>query len=273
MRSVWSGSISFGLINIPIQLYSASHERNIDLDMLRRKDSCKIHFKRVCGDTNEEVPYDEIVRGYEIEKGKYVILEKEDLEKAQAEQTHTMDIISFVKEAEVNSVYFDKPYYVEPVKGGEKAYELLRQALHKSERVALAKMVMHTKEQIGILKAETIPVAGNKEVIVFNRMRYPDEIVADEGINVGKKVNLEKKEIDLAMKLVEQLTEPFNPKELKDHYREKLEKFIKNKDKKHDVKMSEAKPATDVKQLMAELQKSLDQMPAKAAKPRSHMIH
>lgn len=274
MRSTWQGSISFGLINIPIVMYSASHERSIDLDMLRRKDNCKIHFKRVCGDTNEEVPYEDIVRGYEIEKGKYVILEKEDLEKAQAEQTHTMDIVSFVKEEEVDSVYFDKPYYVEPVKGGEKAYELLRQALKKSNRVAVAKLVMRTKEQIGLLKAENIPVAGGKELIVFNRMRYPDEIVPDKEIKVGKKISLEKKEMDLALRLVEQLTEPFKPEELKDHYREKLEKFIKNREKQKDIKVPAPKEATDVKQLMAELERSLDHVStSKKRKAPSATVH
>lgn len=262
MRSSWKGSISFGLINIPVVLYSASEERSIDLDMLHKGDNCPIHFKRVCGNTNEEVEYKDIVRGYKLENGEYVILEKEDLEAVEAEQTHTMDIRSFVKSAEIDSMYFDKPYFVEPAKGAEKAYTLLLTALKKSDRVALASMVMRTKEQIGILKAE-------RNLIIFNRMRYPDELLSADELAIPKSTKVTEKESDLALKLVEQLTEPFKPEGLKDTYREKLERFIKTKSKgKKTVKVKEPEP-THVDELMAQLQFSLDS----AKNKRTHVVH
>lgn len=262
MRSLWKGSISFGLINIPVVLYSGSEERSIDLDMLRKGDNCPIHFKRVCGETNEEVPYEDIVRGYKLDNGEYVILEKEDLENAAAEQTHTMDILSFVKTEEIDSVYFDKPYFIEPAKGAEKAYALLLTALKKSDRVGLAKMVMRTKEQIGILKAE-------RNAIIFNRMRYPDELLSSDELNIPKSANVTEKETELALKLVKQLTEPFQPDELKDTYREKLERFIKAKSKgKKTVKVKDPEP-THVDELMAQLQYSLENMKGK----RPHVVN
>lgn len=251
MRSLWNGSISFGLINIPVELYSGSQERSLDLDMLSREGHSPIRFKRVREDTDEEVEYKDIVRGYKLDNGKYVILEKDDLEAAEAEQTHTMDIISFVKSEEIDSVYFDKPYFVEPVKGAEKAYSLLLTALKKSDRVALAKMVMRTKEQIGILKAE-------RNAIVFNRMRYPDELLSADELNIPKNTKVSEKETTLALKLVEQLTEKFQPDGLKDTYREKLEKFIKNKSKKSVPVKAREPEATHVDDLMAQLQFSLE---------------
>lgn len=249
MRALWKGSISFGLINIPVEMFSASESRGIDLDMLRKSDHAKIKFKRVADGTDEEVAYEDIVRGYKLESGEYVVLEDKDLEAVEAKQTHTMDIISFVKSDEIDSVYFDKPFFLEPTKGAEKAYALLLTALKKSERVALATMVMRTKEQIGILKTE-------RGVIIFNRMRYPDELKSSDELKIPA-VKVTDKESAMALKLVEQLTEPFKPEGLKDKYREKLEKFIKNKEKKEEtVKVSEPEP-THVDELMAQLEKSL----------------
>lgn len=262
MRSLWKGSISFGLINIPVVLYSGSQERSIDLDMLRKGDNCPIKFKRVCGENNEEVEYKDIVRGYKLDNGEYVILEKEDLEAAAAEQTHTMDIISFVKSSEIDTVYFDKPYFVEPEKGAEKAYSLLLTALKKSERVALATMVMRTKEQIGILKAE-------RNAIIFNRMRYPDELLSAEELKIPKSTKVSEKESELALKLVEQLTEPFKPEGLKDTYREKLEKFIKSRAKKDKTVKVKAPEPTHVDELMKQLQFSLEN----TGKKRAHVVH
>lgn len=259
MRAVWKGSISFGLINIPVEMYPGSHERSIDLDMLSKKDHSPIHFKRVAGDSNKEIAYEDIVRGYKLDNGEYVILEKDDLEAVEAEQTHTMDIISFIKSEEIDSVYFDKPYFLEPAKGADKAYVLLLNALKKSDRVALAQMVMRTKEQIGILKAE-------RNAIIFNRMRYPDELLTADELNIPKNSRLSEKEQDLALKLVEQLTEKFQPEKLKDNYREKLEKFIKNKAKnKKTVKVDEPTP-THVDDLMAQLQYSLENTSKKHAR-------
>jgi DNA end-binding protein Ku len=262
MRALWKGSISFGLINIPVEMFSGSEERTVDLDMLRKSDHAKIHYKKVAGDTDEEVANEDIVRGYKLDNGEYVVLEKEDLEAVEAAQTHTMDIISFVKAQEIDSVYFDKPFFLEPAKGAEKAYTLLLTALKKSDRVGLATMVMRTKEQIGILKAE-------RNAIIFNRMRYPDELRSADDLKIPKNVKISEKEEALALKLVEQLTEPFKPEGLKDNYRQKLEKFIKAKEKKQEtVKVTEPEP-THVDELMAQLESSLK----KAGNKRAQLLN
>ena len=129
MRSLWSGSISFGLINIPVSLYSATKDRALDFDMLRKDDLCPISFARVCRTTGEEVPYSEIVKGYEYREGDYVVLDKEDFKRAAPEKSSTIDIEEFVDEKEIDSIYYEKPYYLEPDKGADKAYVLLREAL------------------------------------------------------------------------------------------------------------------------------------------------
>lgn len=266
MRSLWKGSISFGLINIPVILYSGSEERSIDLDMLRKSDHAPIKFKRVAGETGEEVEFKDIVKGYKLDNGEYVVLEKEDLEAVEAEQTHTMDIVSFVKSEEIDSVYFDKPFYLEPAKGGEKAYALLLTALKKSDRVALASMIMRTKEQIGILKAE-------RNLIIFNRMRYPDELRPTDELKIPKDLKVSEKESALALKLVEELTEKFKPEGLKDTYKEKLEKFIAKKAKNEDtVKVAEPEP-THVDDLMAQLQFSLDKAHKKKSSASQHLVN
>lgn len=253
MRSLWRGSISFGLINIPIELYSASSEKGINMEMLRKGDQCPIHIKRVCGDTNEEVKNEDIVRGYKLENGEYVVLEKEDMEALETLQTHTIDITSFIKSEEIDTVYFDKPYYLQPTAGGEKAYTLLLNALKKSGRIALASMVMRTKEHIGILKSVN-------NAIIFNQMRYPDELVPEETLDMPLEVEVTEKETELALRLVEQLTEPFKPEVLKDNYREKLEKFIKAKADNHKVTKAIEPTPTHVDELLAQLQYSLDHL-------------
>lgn len=223
MRSIWTGSISFGLINIPIKLFSAVEESTLDMDMLDKNDHSNIKFKRVNETTGKEVNYGDIVKGYKIDD-KYVILEDEDFAAADAEKTKTIDILSFAAEKEIDSIYFEQPYYLEPDKGAMKAYALLRDALEASGKVGVTSFVLRNKEGLAILKPY-------KNVIVLNRIRFQQEIRDTTELKLPPVSNTKAKEMDMANKLVEQLTEKFDISSYKDEYTDKLLKIIKDKAK------------------------------------------
>jgi len=223
MRSIWTGSISFGLINIPIKLFSAVEESSLDMDMLDKTDHSNIKFKRVNESTGKEVSYENIVKGYKIEDN-YVILEDEDFAAADAEKTKTIDILSFALESEIDSIYFEQPYYLEPDKGAMKAYALLRDALEMSGKVGVTSFVLRNKEGLAILKPY-------KNVIVLNRIRFEQEIRDPSELNLPPVSKTKAKEMDMANKLVEQLTEKFDISSYKDEYTGKLLQIIKDKAK------------------------------------------
>ncbi|TGD59795.1 non-homologous end joining protein Ku [Flavobacterium humi] len=223
MRSIWTGSISFGLINIPIKLFSAVEESTLDMDMLDKKDNAPIKFKRVNETTGKEVAYTDIVKGYKIED-QYVILEEEDFEAADAVKTKTIDILSFTEETEIDSIYYEKPYYLEPDKGAMNAYALLRDALEASKKVAVTSFVLRNKEGLAILKPY-------KKVIVLNRIRWEQEIRNTDELKLPPVSKAKMKEMDMANKLIEQLTEKFDITSYKDEYSAKLLKIIKDKAK------------------------------------------
>lgn len=223
MRPIWTGTISFGLINIPVKLFSAVQESSIDLDMLDSKDHSNIKFKRVNENTGEEIPYADIVKGYKLDKG-YVILEAEDFEAADAVKTKMIEIINFVEEGEIDSLYYEQPYYLEPEKTAMNAYALLRDALQSSGKVGVTTFVLRNKEGLAILKP-------NKNVIVLNRIRFSQEIKEPSDLKLPPLSKTKSKEMDMANKLVEQLTEKFDIEKYKDTYTEKLLKRIKEKSK------------------------------------------
>jgi DNA end-binding protein Ku len=223
MRSIWTGSISFGLINIPIKLFSAVEESSLDLDMLDKSDHANIKFKRVNGSTGKEVATADIVKGYKLDD-RYIILEDGDFEAADAEKTKTIDILSFADQKEIDPIYYEQPYYLEPDKGAAKAYELLRDALQKSKKVAVTTFVLRSKEGLAILKPY-------KEVIVLNRIRWEQEIRPTTSLKLPKVSKTKAKESDMANQLIEQLTEPFDISTYKDEYTAKLLKIIKDKAK------------------------------------------
>ncbi|HPJ09560.1 MAG TPA: Ku protein [Flavobacterium sp.] len=223
MRSIWTGAISFGLINIPIKLYSAVQESTLDLDMLDSKDLSHIKFQRINEKTGKEVKFADIVKGYQVDD-KYIVLEEADFEAADAEKTKLIEIVNFVAEKEIDSIYYEQPYYVEPDKSGTKAYALLRDALQKSEKVGVTTFVLRNKESLAILKPY-----GN--VIVLNRIRFAQEIRDTSDLKLPAVAKTKSKEIDMANKLVEQLTEKFDISDFKDTYTEKLMKIIKAKAK------------------------------------------
>jgi DNA end-binding protein Ku len=253
MRALWSGSLSFGLINIPLKLYSASKARPLNFKLLEKHSQCEISYQRICKKNHKEVPYEDIVKGYEYRKGDYVVLTDEDFKKAKAEETRTIDIINFSDEDDIDPKYYEKPYYLEPDKRAERAYALLREALKRAGKVAIAKFVMKDKQHLAAIKTED-------NVLVLNQLRFQDEIRAPEDLNIPKKKDFSKKEMDLTTKLIDQLTEKFKPEKFKDTYTEKMLSIInaKAKGKKPPVAKTKEEPEGEVFDLMAALKASLD---------------
>lgn len=222
MRAIWTGSIGFGLVNIPIKMYSAVEESSLDLDMLDKKDHSNIRFKRVNENTGKEVAWGNIVRGY-LYNDRYVVLDDTDFEKASPDKTKHIEITQFIDEKEVDSTYFELPYYLEPAKGGERAYTLLRDALEKTDKAGVGMFVMHKREHVAIIKALD-------DVLVLNRIRFPQEIRSHKDLKIpGSKSK--PNELKMAVNLIDQLTEKFDPKRYKDDYTDKLMKIIEAKAK------------------------------------------
>lgn len=254
MRAIWSGALSFGLINIPVRLYSASRAQALSFHLLDKKDHCPISYVKVCRDTGEEVPYEKIVKAYEIEKGQFVTLTKEDFERAQAEKTDTIEIVSFADEVEIDTKLFEKPYFVEPDKKAHKAYALLRDALEESGRVAVARFVMKEREHLAIVKTE-----GN--VMMLIQLRFQTEVLTPKGLDLPKKEKMyTQKEFKIAEALIKKQTEKFKPEEFKDRYTEQLLKVIENKAKGKKPLKKGKKPkifGDDLAHILTLLEKSL----------------
>jgi len=252
MRALWSGSISFGLVNIPVRLYSGvnPHE-GIDLDMLHKDDHSPIRYARICRKDGEEVPWEDIVKGYEYRDGDYVVLTQKDLDKLDTEKTETIDIQHFVDEEEIDIRYLEHPYYLEPVKGGEKAYALLRAALEQSGKLALSKFVLRQREHLGVIK----PVG---KALVLNQMRFPTDLREATELSFPPEKSVSADEVKIALKFVSQETAHFVPEDYHDTYTEELEDMIEAKTKGKKPKKHSAKPAdTSAKDLMASLKASL----------------
>lgn len=252
MRAIWSGSVGFGLVNIPVKLYSASQAHDgLDLDMLHKDDHSPIRYARICRQDGEEVPYDEIVKGYEYRDGDYVVLTKEDFKKADAKKTKTLEIKQFVDESEIDSRYFEKPYYLEPDKDAERAYALLRDALAKSGKIALAKYAMRARDNMGAIK----PIG---DALVLNQMRFPADLRSPADLKFPKE-KAQKEELQMALALIKQLDKPFIPEDWHDTYTEELEEIIEEKAKGRKPKTRGKAPReTKVKDLMSTLRASLD---------------
>jgi DNA end-binding protein Ku len=257
-RSIWTGAISFGLVNIPIKIFSAVQESSLDLDMLDSRDHSNIKFKRVNANTGKEVSYGDIIKGYDY-NGEYVILEPQDFQDADAKKTKTIDIQSFVLEDEIDSIYYEQPYYLEPDKSGEKAYGILRDALASSGKVGVTTFVMRNKEALAILKPYD-------KVIVLNRIRFQEEIRSIEDINVPPITKGKSRELDMANKLIDQLTEKFDITGYKDTYTSKLLQIIKDKVAGKKRKPGKLKVVhTKTSDLMAALEASLQPKKRKAS--------
>lgn len=257
MRSIWTGSISFGLVNIPIKLYSATEDRGLHFNLLT-KDGCKIHFARICRETGQEIPYDQIVRGYEYEEGEYVVLDEADFEKADVRRNKTVDIEAFVQEKEIDPKLYKVPYYLEPAKGAQKPYALLREALAQSKRVALGKFVLRHKEILCVLRADG-------EVITLVELRFHDEVRSPENLDLPQAKEVRKDEAKLALQLVEQLSTKFEPEHFKDEYTQKLRGIIERKARGERVVSRDTAPKpTRVSDLVSTLRASLEEEKAHA---------
>ncbi|MBL7932940.1 MAG: Ku protein [Bacteroidia bacterium] len=224
MRSIWTGAIGFGLVNIPVKLYSATESSTLDLDMLDKKDHSNIRFVRVNEKTGKEVDWANIVKGYRMPNDQYVVLTDKDFEAASVKKSKTIEITEFVKESEIESVYYETPYYIEPDKSGARAYALLREALEKSGKVGVATFVMRSRETIAVLKP-----AG--KVIVLNRIRFSEEIRDPEDLDLPAKSAVKSNELKMAITLIDQLSGKFNIARYKDTYSAELMKLIKAKAK------------------------------------------
>lgn len=252
MRSIWSGAISFGLVNIPVKLGSAIEAvSELDFDMLSKKNLAPIRYARIDTKTEKEVAWKEIVKGYQYAKGKYVVITDEDFAKASPEKSKTIDIVQFVKEEEIDPIYYEKPYYLVPDKGAGKPYHLIMKALEETGTVGLAEFMLRNRMHICALKVRD-------GVLLLNQMRYHEEIREVPEIET-KAEKVSSKELQLAVKLIEQLTEKFDPEAFKDSYVTALKKVIKAKAAGKDIHIPEPKKATaTVKDLMEVLKQSLD---------------
>ena len=258
MRSIWSGAIGFGLVNIPVKLFSAVQQSDLDLDMLDKKDHANIRFKRVNEKTGKEVAWENIVRGYNLD-GQYVILSDEDFKKASPEKTKIIEIAEFVDEDKIDSMYFETPYYLEPQKAGVKAYGLLRDALKKSGKTGLASFVLRTKESLGLIKVID-------KMLILQKIRYEQEIRKPEGLEIPD-AESKPAELKMAIALIDQLSSSkFDISKYKDTYSDELMKLIEAKAKgKKIVAPTMRVVHSKSKDLMEQLKASLETKKKKAS--------
>ncbi|MEO6405607.1 MAG: Ku protein [Ferruginibacter sp.] len=258
MRPLWTGAIGFGLVNIPVKLYSATESSNLDLDMLDKKDHSNIKFKRVNEKTGQEVKFENIVKGYMI-GSKYVVLDDKDFEKANAVKTKLIEISDFVNESEIDSMYYETPYYLAPDKSGMRPYALLREALIKTKKAGVASFVMRNRENLAILRA-------SGDAIVLNRIRFEEEIRETKDLELPKKTEVKPAELKMAVSLIDQLTAKFDISKYKDTYTEALLKLIQAKSKGKKIATPTLKVVhSKTQDLMEQLKASLTTKRKKAS--------
>jgi DNA end-binding protein Ku len=253
-RSIWSGAISFGLVNVPVKLYSAVSRKTVRFHQLNAETGNRIQQKRVDPQTGEEVPFDQIVKGYELTRDRYVVINPDELEALDPEKTRTIDIEDFVDLADIDPIYYDHPYYLVPDKGAEKAYGLLLNAMRESGKVAIARVVLRSKEQLVAIRP-----AG--DLLMMETMIFADEVVdhndLDELPDAGD-LKASKRELTMAQQLIESLSTDFDPGKYHDEYREKVLELIERKAEGHEIAVqAEAPQPARVPDLMAALEASL----------------
>ena len=268
-RALWKGSIAFGLVNIPIELHTAVRHSRPSFRMLHAKDHAPIKFERVCVRDGQPVAWEDLVKGYEYEKGHFVTLTKEDFRTAAVEKTRTIDIIDFVNADEIDDRYFETPYYLTPAKGGERAYALLREAIRESERIGVAKFILRDTQHLAAV--EVI-----KDALVLTTMRFADELIDATSLSFPAASGMRKRELDMAKALVDSLAAEWDPSKYTDDYRENLMRVIKGKIKGKPVTLTapDEPRQAEVVDLMERLRRSLEQTgrgksrkPVRAARP------
>ena len=262
-RALWKGSINFGLVSIPVALYPAERSKSLDLDLLDRRDFAPIKYQRINKQTGKEVPWNQIVKGYQYEKDEYVTLTDEELRSANVEATQSIDILDFVAAAEISPVFFDKPYYLEPLKNGRRAYMLLREVLARSNKVAIARVVIRTREHL----AAVMPQGS---LLILNLLRFDHELRDASGLDIpeadSKGRAISASELQMAERLIEAMSGPWNPAKYRDEYRQDLENLIEKKIKSGrprsvaaNTKASARKTGGKVVDIMSLLRRSVDQ--------------
>jgi DNA end-binding protein Ku len=275
-RAIWSGTISFGLLNVPVRLFSAVARRNIALREIRESDSARIKHRRVAEGTDEEVPYENIVKAYELTPGQYVPLTKDEMSALAPEKTRAIDVQDFVDIEEIDPMYFDSPYYLGPAEGAEKAYSLLAAAMESSGKAAISRFVFRNKEHLAAIRA-------SDGVLTLTTMRFHDEVVPPSELDDAlpdKKPKVAKREQQMAEQLIDSLSTEFEPDAYKDEYREQLLALIEQKAEGKEIVAPEAEApkATKAPDLMAALEESIaavkekgggDDGATKASKPKA----
>ena len=266
MRTIWKGTISFGLVSIPISLYPASRREELKFHLLRASDLSRVNFKRIAEADGKEVPWDKIVKGYEYDKNKFVVLKDEDFCRVDVEATQTVDIINFVRLDQINPLLFYKPYFMEAGKGGDKAYVLLRDALTASKKIGITKVVIKVRQHLAAIK----PHQGG---LILELMRFPEELLDASEVKAPTAKNVSQPEMNMALQLIESMTTTWKPETYHDDYHEALEKLIESKVKHGGEKLpapKKARPPTNVIDLVSVLQRSIKETQAKSKPaPRS----
>jgi DNA end-binding protein Ku len=263
MRSIWNGSISFGLVTIPVALYPATKREELTFRLLRKSDQSPVNYKRVAQADGKEVPWEDIVKGYEYEKGKFVVLKPEDFKRVDLEvAARSIDIMDFVEVEAINPMYFQKPYYLEPQKAGEKAYALLREALRDSGKIGIAKIVIRTREHLAGVKAQG-------PLIILEIMHFGNELVDANSLKFPKAAQAAAREVHMAKKLIDGMTTKWDPEKYKDEYKTQLmamlEEKVKHPGVKHPLPKAQKKPS-NVIDLMSVLEESLSHTKAGRSK-------
>lgn len=264
MHTMWKGSISFGLVNIPIKLHAATEDKNIKFRSLHKKCHTPIKYEKVCPSCKIELETKDIVKGYEVTKGQFVLVEEEELkELKEVNEERAVEIIDFIKLNEIDPIYFNRSYFMSP-DGGTKAYGLLRKALTESEKAGLAKIIIRSKEQLAVIRVYN-------ETLLMETIHFPDEVRNTTDVpNIPAKEDVSKKELETAILLIDQLTTAFEPEKYRDEYREKVHQLIEAKSTgKEMVTAKEKKPTEPMTDLMAALQASIDRTKPKKAKKQT----
>lgn len=257
-RAIWSGALSFGLVNVPVKVVSAVSQKEVRFNQIHEKDGGRVEMKRHCTAGDHEVPFDEIVKGYKLGGEEYVVITKEELEQLSPSKSETIDIVDFVDIAEIDPIYFEKPYYLVPDKGGAKAYRLLHEAMGKSGRVAIARFVMRSREHL-------VAVRTLDKVLTMTTLNYHDEVLDIEGLEgVPTEAKIPQRELDMAEKLIDALTTSFDPQKYADEYREQVLALIEAKAEGKEIVAPPAPKAPKAKDLVSALEASLE-----AARSRS----
>lgn len=253
MHTMWKGSISFGLVTIPIKLFAATESKDIKMRQLHKEDHTPIKYEKVCPACEKSLEQNEIIKAYEYEPGKFIEMEKDELDALAKEQTKSIEIIDFVNLTEVDPIYFNRSYFIGPGENGGKPYMLLKQAMEDSGKIGIAKVMIRSKQHLAVVRVYD-------KGLVLETIYFPDEVRNIEHVpDIPENIDLNKKELDMAVQLIDQLTTEFDPEKYHDDYREELIEAIESKVKGEQIKVSKERPKADVVDLMDALQASINE--------------